>query len=57
MRLNYEVDALELAGKLRALQEMDDKEKRHGIADDLLLEYIGSEAVTQAFNELPKWYA
>ena len=48
----------ELIEKLRKIQEDTwDKEKNHGEADDLLLAYIGDEDITDAFNDIEKWYA
>jgi len=44
-----------LVTRLKALR--DDKESRHQEADRLLLDYIGSDAVREAFDELDKWYA
>ena len=44
-----------LVMRLKALQ--GDKESRHEKADRLLLDYIGSDAVREAFDELDKWYA
>lgn len=34
-----------------------DKESDHGDADDLLLQYIHDEDVTNAFEIIDKWYA
>lgn len=47
----------ELIQKLIELRSVGDVEKAHKDADKLLLEYIGDDAVTQAFTELHKWYA
>ncbi len=33
-----------------------DAENWHGDADSLLLEYINDETVTEAFNDITKWY-
>jgi len=46
-----------LVTRLKALRDEKDKESRHEKADRLLLDYIGSDAVRKAFNELDKWYA
>ncbi len=46
-----------LVTRLKALRNEKDKESRHEKADRLLLDYIGSDAVREAFNELDKWYA
>lgn len=46
---------------LKALREFKSKtydpEMAHSLADDALLAYVGSEAVTDAFNSIHKWYA
>jgi hypothetical protein len=34
-----------------------DEEIAHGRADEMLLEYIGDPEITEAFNNIPKWYA
>jgi len=34
-----------------------DKEKDHSDADDLLLEFIDSDDVKEAYDEIEKWYA
>ncbi len=34
-----------------------DAEDWHVDADDLLLEYINDKSVTEAFNDITKWYA
>jgi len=46
-----------LVTRLKALRDEKDIESRHEKADRLLLDYIGSDAVRDAFNELDKWYA
>lgn len=46
-----------LVTRLKALRDEKDIESRHEKADRLLLDYIGSDAVREAFNELDKWYA
>jgi hypothetical protein len=46
-----------LVTRLKALRNEKDKESRHEKADRLLLDYIGSDAVREAFDELDKWYA
>ena len=45
--------------ELRALaQDKDgDHEANHGRADDLLLELIDDDEVTDAFKRIKKWYA
>lgn len=47
----------ELILALYELRDNTDTEEAHGLADDLLLKYIANEAVTGAFNQVPKWYA
>ena len=45
--------------KIAELQESgdDDYEFHHAKADELLLNYINNEKVTEAFNRIEKWYA
>ena len=51
----------ELIKNLERLKESvilcGDKEKIHIEADNLLLEYINNEKVTEAFDNIPKWYS
>lgn len=47
----------ELIQKLKDLQDERDLEGRHITADELLLDYIGSDAVREAFDAIDKWYA
>jgi hypothetical protein len=52
----------ELLAKLLAFQELRkvgdyDTEHVHIDADQLLLDYINDQRVTDAFDDLPKWYA
>jgi hypothetical protein len=47
----------ELIKKLSVINETMDKEIGHGLADDLLLEYINDEEISKAFNDVEKWYA
>lgn len=49
--------AADLARALHDLQVVKDQERRHMLADDLLLRVIGDAAVNTAFDELDKWYA
>ena len=35
----------------------EDYESHHAEADELLLDYINDEKVTEAFNKIKKWYA
>lgn len=46
---------------IEALKEIaannDDEEVDHARADALLLEYIGDNEVTEAFDSINKWYA
>jgi hypothetical protein len=46
----------ELIEKLGQLVD-GDPEVVHGIAERLLLEYINDPAVTEAFDNVPKWYS
>lgn len=34
-----------------------DVEKAHLLADRALLEYIGDEKITAAYEQIPKWYS
>ena len=47
----------ELLTKLIACQDDDDREKAHVEADEALLEYIDDEKITEAWRNLPKWFA
>jgi hypothetical protein len=47
----------ELLTKLTELHVPDDSEYDHIKADKLLLEYIGNDKVTEAFDRIEKWYA
>ena len=47
----------DLIEKLKKLQECIDKERAHSDADKFLLEYVGDEKVTEAFEKIEKWYA
>lgn len=56
----------ELVEKLKALKGKEinlfgnvtiDEEGNHIEADNLLLEYINDEEVTNAFKDIEKWYA
>ena len=43
--------------ELEKLHGSGDPEVAHGKADDLLLDFINDEAVREAWEEVPKWYA
>jgi hypothetical protein len=47
----------ELLEQLRELVNESDREMAHSKADDLLLEYIGDEEITEAFNSQEMWMA
>jgi hypothetical protein len=47
----------ELIKQLKALQGEFDKEGSHKQADQLLLEFIDDPRVTEAFEDIDKWYA
>jgi hypothetical protein len=48
----------DLVHALRELAKAEDNQREaHMDADDLLLAYIGSDAVSAAFRSIPKWYA
>ena len=51
MKINKE----ELIKRLKI--DSGDEEVDHGNADDLLLEYIDDNEITEAFNSVDKWYA
>lgn len=46
----------EVLKRLRSLHS-GDEEVDHLDADGALLEYINDPEISQAFNEIPKWYA
>ena len=46
----------ELIEKLNKCNELD-TETAHSQADDLLLEYIGDNEISHAYNQIDKWYA
>lgn len=43
--------------KLKDLRFPNDAEMAHREADNLLLEFIADEEVSEAFEEIEKWYA
>lgn len=50
----------EICNKINEAEESSgyyDLESSHLEADNLLLEYINDEAVTEAYNDIDKWYA
>lgn len=47
----------QLIKRLKELSEGGDVEINHGEADDLLLEFIGDKEISDAYNEIEKWYA
>lgn len=48
----------ELVEKLIEIQHSEnDEEQDHIDADNLLLEFINNEKVTEAFNNIYKWYS
>lgn len=49
-------DLIKELNKIRARQERDE-EVNHSDADNLLLKYINSAAVTKAYDDIEKWYA
>ena len=51
-----------LVSKLNKISELQesgdgDYEYHHAKADQLLLDYINNEKITEAFNKIKKWYA
>lgn len=57
MKQVKEIGKVELIEKLKILQKKVDKEVAHIEADSLLLQYINDEDVTEAFEDINKWYA
>ena len=56
--MNKKLTKAELIKRLRELAKEDsDLETVHIEADELLLKFINSRAVSNAFNEVGKWYA
>lgn len=49
----------ELVERLRAIADrpLHDEEREHAEADDLLLEFVGDDRVSEAFEAIGKWYA
>ncbi len=47
----------ELLQKLKDLEEAHDVESAHVEADSLLLVYIDDAEISEAFHDIPKWYA
>lgn len=47
----------ELLQQLRKLAQDPDRESAHSKADDLLLEYIDDEEISEAFNSQEMWAA
>ena len=47
----------ELLTKLRECAETPDPEVAHELADEALIEYINDAAVTEAFEQVDRWYA
>jgi hypothetical protein len=42
--------------KTLVVRSKEDPETVHGEADDLLLEYINDEEISQLFGQIEKWY-
>ena len=51
------MDKKELLEKLKKLQGDGDTENQHCMADDLLLEFINDEQISEEYNKINKWYA
>ena len=51
------INKQELIDKLHNLKESGDHEGAHGDADEALLDYIHDDEVTEAFDDIEKWYA
>lgn len=54
---NVAMSREELLRELRALEDEPDEERAHVKADELLLKYIDDEEISEAFDEINKWYA
>jgi len=48
---------LELVRRLNALNHLDDPEQAHIHADELLLKFINDKEISDAFEEIDRWYA
>lgn len=48
---------IKLLENLKELKKSNDEESAHIEADNLLLEYINDDEITQAFKDINKWYA
>jgi hypothetical protein len=46
-----------LLAELKLLEDSQDTESVHSVADALLLQYIDDEAITAAYMALEKWYS
>ncbi len=42
---------------LKEIQKIKDEEIAHGLADDLLIEFIDDEDIKREWNKIDKWYA
>lgn len=47
----------QLIEELKALIDSDNLEEAHVTADNLLLDFINDEEVSDAFRDIDKWYA
>ncbi len=47
----------ELIEKLKELAKSSDTEEAHGGADQLLIDFINDEEITEAYDSIKKWYA
>lgn len=50
-------DKRALLKRLRQLAKSKDPEEAHDEAEMLLLEYLDDEAISKAYQNVPKWYA
>ena len=47
----------DLIDKLNEIDNNGDKESNHGLADDLLIDYINDADIYKAYGRINKWYA
>jgi hypothetical protein len=50
-------DKRALLKALKALSTSRDPEEAHASAEHAVLEFIGDDSITKAYNDVPKWYA
>ena len=55
--IKLSITKIKLIENLKELKKSNDEESAHIEADNLLLEYINEDEITQAFKDIDKWYA